>query len=492
MERSFYFFCIILACLVVVALGKAPSRDRNDKSYKYVCYWGTWSVYRPDDGKFQVEDIDPFLCTHLIYGFVGLGGDNRIRILDGYLDLEENWGRGNFKKFVNLKEKNPHLTLLLAIGGWNEGSEKYSKMAANAGSRKTFIDSCVDLLLKHDFDGLDLDWEYPANRGGVPEDKANFVTLAQEMRTAFDEHGFLLTAAVSAGKATIDTAYDVPKVAEILDFINVMAYDFHGAWETTTGLNAPLYSRPDESETDQRLNVNYSMHYWMELGARPEKLVLGMGTYGRSFTLKDPSDNGLGATALRGGERGPFTREPGTLGYNEICTDVKKGGWSVVWNDWHQTPYATKGDQWVGYDDERSIELKVAFLKSLNLAGAMIWSIETDDFRGKCGRKYPLSNKIVEVLSGGEVVRPTFPPTTQPTPPPTGDDGKPVSTKPPPIKKECVKSGFARDPTDCNKYFECIPAGGGSFSMINYTCPPDTAFDEQQRQCVARAQVPGC
>lgn len=63
---------------------------------------------------------------------------------------------------------------------------------------------------------------------GKPEDKANFASLLKEMKPVFDKHGLLLTAAVSAGKNTIDAAYDVPVMSQTLDFINVMTYDFHG------------------------------------------------------------------------------------------------------------------------------------------------------------------------------------------------------------------------------------------------------------------------
>lgn len=93
-----------------------------------VCYYGSWAVYRPGSGKFDVEDIDPFVCTHLIYGFAGLGYDNTIISLDPYNDLPENWGKGAMVRFTNLTLQNPELKTLLAIGGWNEGSEKYSKV----------------------------------------------------------------------------------------------------------------------------------------------------------------------------------------------------------------------------------------------------------------------------------------------------------------------------------------------------------------------------
>lgn len=84
----------------------------------YVCYFGSWSVYRPGAGKFDVENIDPFLCTHIIFGFAALDNITMSRIIsyDPYNDLYDNWGRGAYLRFTGLKKKNPALKTLLAIG----------------------------------------------------------------------------------------------------------------------------------------------------------------------------------------------------------------------------------------------------------------------------------------------------------------------------------------------------------------------------------------
>ncbi|MCE2196815.1 chitinase, partial [Streptococcus thermophilus] len=132
-----------------------------------------------------------------------------------------------YDRFTALKQQNPSLLTLLSVGGWNEGSEKFSTVAGDPALRKTFVDTSIALLKEHGFDGLDIDWEYPTQRGGVPEDKENFVTMLSEFRDALHANNMILTAALTSAKDTIDISYDIPGIAEHLDIANIMTYDFY-------------------------------------------------------------------------------------------------------------------------------------------------------------------------------------------------------------------------------------------------------------------------
>ena len=104
------------------------------------------------------------LCTHIIYSFAGLDtATSKIKSLDPWLDLGDggSTGRRTFLLTTELKRRNPELKVSLAIGGWNEGSEKYSKMAADPEKRAIFVKSVLKMLRDYNFDGFDLDWEYP-------------------------------------------------------------------------------------------------------------------------------------------------------------------------------------------------------------------------------------------------------------------------------------------------------------------------------------------
>ncbi|XP_074603101.1 chitinase 7 isoform X2 [Brevipalpus obovatus] len=368
---------------------------------KVVCYYTNWSQYRPKEGKFTPEDIDPNLCTHVIFAF-GWLKKNKMSAFDGS-DETKNGKKGLFERTTDLKLKNPKLKVLLAIGGWSFGTEKFKTMSTNKYNRRLFIFSAMEYLRERNFDGLDLDWEFPKGA----EDKKNFVELVKELREAFEAEAkekklprLLLTAAVSAGVDTVKSGYDVPAVAAYVDFLNIMSYDFHGKWETKTGHNAPLYASSSETEWRKQLSMDFGVKLWEKMGAPKDKIVVGMATYGRSFTLASTANHGFNAPSAGGGKAGEFTREAGFLGFYEIC-DMLKDGAVYFWDDEQKVPYAVQGDLWVGFDDERSIREKMKWLLENDYAGAMVWTVDMDDFTGKCaGTKYPLIGIMAEELMG--------------------------------------------------------------------------------------------
>jgi len=379
----------------------------KDHNKMVVCYWGTWANYRPKDGKFTPEDVDPLLCTHLIYSFVGLDEtSSTIKSLDTWMDLEENYALGGFRKATDLKLSYPHLKVTLAIGGWNEGSKKYSDMAKDPVKRKKFVRSALQFVVMHQFDGLDIDWEYPAKRQGAPEDKENFIYLLSDLYKVFSKNNLLLTAAIGAPAQTIDISYNIPMMYKYLDYVHVMCYDYHGKWDKAAGHNAPLHPRPNESPSDQALTLAYTFAYLMKKGAVPEKTVMGVPFYGRAFKLLLPTQTAMGSPTKNVAFQGPYTREDGFLGYNEICEEQRDWDhpWTYVWEDHTMAPYMFRGDRWVSFDDEKSLEHKTNFAFDQGLAGVMVWSIDTDDFRGTClGGRFPLLRSLNRALHKREV-----------------------------------------------------------------------------------------
>jgi chitinase len=150
-----------------------------------------------------------------------------------------------------------------------------------------------------------------------------------------------------------------------------MAYDFHGKWEKETGHNAPLYAPSTDSEWRKQLSVDHAAGLWVKLGAPKEKLVIGMPTYGRSFTLANTDRHGPNSPATSGGKEGVYTKESGFLAYYEICEMLNNGA-VYVWDEEMKVPYMVDGDQWVGFDDERAIRNKMTWIKTNGFGGAMV------------------------------------------------------------------------------------------------------------------------
>lgn len=138
-----------------------------------------------------------------------------------------------------------------------------------------------------------------------------------------------------------------------------MTYDFHGQWERQVGHNSPLFPLESASGHQKKLTVDFSAREWVKQGAPKEKLIIGMPTYGRSFTLINETQFDIGAPASGGGSPGKFTNEAGFLAYYEICNFLAQSNTTLVWDSEQQVPFAYRGDQWVGFDDERSLKTKV-------------------------------------------------------------------------------------------------------------------------------------
>lgn len=174
-----------------------------------------------------------------------------------------------------------------------------------------------------------------------------------------------------------------------------MVYDYHGAFNAKTRPIEPIYSYDS-------LNVDSTVKYWNQQGVAPEKLVLGIPTFGISFMLKDPKNTTIGAPMTRAGEPGPFTKIPGTLAYYEICYHVQHNKWVMVHDAYNEeSAYAFHGDQWVSFESMDNVREKGKYIKELNLGGAMVWTLDFDDFTGICGYGiYPLLTKLNAELRG--------------------------------------------------------------------------------------------
>lgn len=392
------------------------SLTSTENSKRIVCYYTNWSVYRHAIVPVLYPDsIDPKLCTHIHLAFA------RVDPITFEIQPSENhdihytsvFSTPLYTRLSSLKKLRPSIKLLIAVGGWTAGSEAFNNILTNSTTRSIFINQTKQFLTKWNFDGIDLDWEYPGDRdrGAKNNSREEFNLLLKEMHESFrnQSKSFLLTAAVSASPTKIDQGYIIPDLCRHLDYISVMTYDYHGSWDNVTGINAPLYGRTLRGMNGfvKGWSVNDSIHHWLKHSCSPSKINLGLALYGRSFTLMNNSNSiNIGTKAIGGGLAGPYTKESGTLAYFEICQKLRVHNWTSVFDTDAQAPYAyslpknSTSQQWVGYDNLESVAVKVSYAKLLKLGGVMLWSLDQDDYTGLfCDHgEFPFTRRVYDIL----------------------------------------------------------------------------------------------
>ena len=370
----------------------------SEIDYVVGAYYPEWAIY---DRDFQVEDIPADKLTHVFYAFAKIDDNGEVAIFDEWAATQTTFGgkytweesergeAGNLAELQALKEENPHLRNMISIGGWTL-SDSFSDVALTDASREKFASSAVEFMIKYDFDGIDVDWEYPVGGGLAsntyrPEDKENYTLLLGELReqmdaqSAIDGEEYELTIAAPAGDDKI-VNYDLVGMSEHLDFINVMTYDYHGSWEKQTNHQAALYANPDDpSELKDTYNIDSTIQQYLDAGVPAEDLVLGAPIYGRSWTGVGDANDGLFQSATGAG---PGTWEAGIFDYKELYEKVNdpNSGYDLFWDDTAQVPYVYNESLGVfsTYEDSRSLGMKLDYLQEQGLGGMFFWEASAD------------------------------------------------------------------------------------------------------------------
>ena len=278
-------------------------------------------------------------------------------------------------------------------------------MVSTPANRKQFIDSAIAYAHKYDFDGIDIDWEYPGDstRGGSIDDFSNFIELLNECSTAFKAAQpplYLSYAAPPYVPVGLPKQYQndhslyfkwLAQCSTYLDRLNVMAYDYHGPFDIPkiTGANAPLNR---DTNPESNYYIAKTLENCLNNNIPANKIILGMPTFGHSFagvTGLNPENNGPGKPFQFAGEPGPATQQKGFLAYFEIADIISQKQLTLGIDNITNTAYGyhISSEKWISFDVPSTIQLKAEMALNKDLMGVIFWAVDMDEYQWE--PKYP-------------------------------------------------------------------------------------------------------
>ncbi|KAF2994063.1 hypothetical protein E8E13_002284 [Curvularia kusanoi] len=378
---------------------KRVEKTQESERYRAIAYYPSWAIYARG---YLPENVPADKLTHLLYAFADNKPDGTVFLGDGTIGEEEvDWKPDWYTTIENLnllKRRNKNMKLLLSIGGWQNAYQErhFDAPASTEAGRQRFADSCIDLIKHFGFDGIDIDAAYPQNC----EDGNNLQHLLRSIRSAMDAYAielgqgsceqphFVLSL---AGPADQDFYRRLPlgNLAQIVDFINLKAYDFSGSWSPNVAHQANLH--PSKSmPACTPLNADSIINFYTSNGVPHQKIVLGMPLFGRAFE----NTSGLGEAFEGIGQSGSW--ENGVWDYRDLprpdARDVSDEDVGANYS------YDSLNKTLISYDNLPISSCKAQYIKDKKLGGAMWWELSADK-RGEEEKESIIAN-VVRILGG--------------------------------------------------------------------------------------------
>ncbi|KAJ5095376.1 Endochitinase B [Penicillium alfredii] len=367
---------------------------------KTVAYFVNWAIYGRN---YNPQDLPAEKLTHVLYAFGNVRPESgEVYLTDTWSDIEKHYNGdswndvgtnvyGCIKQLFLLKKRNRKLKVLLSIGGWTY-SGNFAQPASTDQGRARFADSATRLVLDLGLDGIDIDWEYPKDE----HEAENLVALLRHCRESLDraagpDRHFYLTIACPAGPSNFEKL-KLSEMTPLLDFYNLMSYDYAGSWDSTAGHQSNIYPSHANPSSTPYSTVAALNHYINVGGVPASKMVVGMPLYGRAFT----NTNGPG-TPFSG--VGPGSWENGVWDYKALprpgAGEYTDSEATASWS------YDSGARTMVSYDSVPIVRMKASFIQQRQLGGGMWWETSGDK-GGRAGNPSDgsLIGNFVEAVGG--------------------------------------------------------------------------------------------
>ena len=438
-----FAFCL---SAIALALSSVCAASPANLDHDVIGYYNNWDTYGRN---YQPSDIPINELSAVYYAFAEVGNcaapfgpntcnsgsyasgtqDYKLYATDPYSDFvkvpagegyknEQTGGKGNMKAVIERAHAQGKLALL-SIGGYTLSDPLLA--AYSPEHRDVFIKSIIHFLdlVQADagdtFDGVDIDWEPNDNHWtflesmDAPQRLNDYLAFLQELHDALVKHAeqhnanhtqqidHRLTIAIPASPAIINRAEAIvpgfwSKVADRVHSMDIMTYDYHGAFDSPpiTNFLAPLtYDPAQPSAVTERetFNIDATLKAYEAAGAPRQKIVLGIPAYGRAVkgVPETNGDHGLYEifdTNLTNSCPGQFNDNTCTYNYRYIVQNMLKNGFTEYTNTAAGGAFAFNPSEatWVSYDNVAIAKEKAELILNKKYAGAMIWSL-SGDFR---------------------------------------------------------------------------------------------------------------
>ncbi|KAH8653340.1 glycoside hydrolase superfamily [Xylariales sp. PMI_506] len=319
-------------------------------------YYPCWRVYRGHPpSSLQLNAI-----THVYYAFIRLNEDGTLRFLDEHADCVKpvDGEQGCLTALSKLKSLKPSLKTLVSIGG-GSGSAEFPVVAANPMARNTFAKSCRDFVTTWAMDGVDIDWEHPETR----QDGCNYIALLAELRKVLPAPRFIVTTSLPVGQYCLKHI-DLNMASRLLDYLNLMCYDFNGPWTDVSGHQAQLLPPPGDAEAiypTLRNSGHGGVVYLLSRGFPANKIVLGIPVYARSFS----GANGIGQPFMTADE----------MEYNELPPEwIRNATVNIITGAASFVDRSNNGKGFISFDVPATVQRKAGYVKEMELGGLFYWN----------------------------------------------------------------------------------------------------------------------
>jgi len=364
-------------------LGSTKATQENETTETDVWLLTYYVGYQ--NGTLKPKDIDFSLMTHVVVGGVGVQADGT---------LDEHWHlpNGDGRKMaldVGERAEKAGVKKLVWLGGPNEEDKFFS--ATSDANRAKFVKNILTLLNDINYDGIDIDWE-PIRA----QDEPQILKLVQDLRKA--DPDIIITVPVNWVPSSIIFSKNLSLYKNLSPYVDkmfIMSYSMAGPWSGWKSWHGGALGGESISTP---ASIKTSVYAYLRAGVPEKKLGIGIGTYATCWESPVKRPNQTLPTSF-------YSRDMHTMSMRTMMEDYYKRKYEE-WDNKAKVPYLSSSKKigdfecgFISYENKRSVEEKVAYMKRMNLGGVMVWNIGTGYFpKNSVSKRHPLLSATWDAL----------------------------------------------------------------------------------------------